>query len=77
MKISLFLEGVKKADRKPEGVNGDTKTINMDDPLPDVGNELYDGNWEDLEESILDEDNVPERDVEEEAYNQQQEEPPN
>ena len=49
----------------------------MDDPLPDVGNELYDGNWEDLEESILDEDNVPERDVEEEAYNQQQEQPPN
>ena len=40
MKISLFLEGVKKAGRKPEGVNGDTKTINMDDPLPDVGNEL-------------------------------------
>ena len=31
----------------------------MDDPLPDEGNELYDGNWEDLEESILDEDNVP------------------
>ena len=58
-------------------MNGDTKTINMDDPLADVGNELYDGNWEDLEESILDEDNVLERDVEEEAYNQQQEEPPN
>ena len=48
----------------------------MDDPLPDEGNELYDGNWEDLEESILDEDNVPQRDMEEEASNQQQEEPP-
>ena len=48
----------------------DTKTINPDVPLPDESNELYDGDVEDLEESILDEDG------EEAVPDQEQEEPP-
>ena len=54
----------------------DTKTINPDVPLPDESNELYDGDVEDLEESILDEDNASDEDGEEEVPDREQEEPP-
>ena len=53
------LKDLKKQITPPEGVRRSTKSSNIDDPLPDEGYELYDGDGEDLEEEsdeVLEED---------------------
>ena len=56
------LKELKKQITPPEGVRRDINVINTDDPLPDEDNELYDGDGEDLKESILEENNGSDRD---------------